>query len=67
MQKFRFIKEYKCNEGVIPQNSEVQITNNVMYFNGGLVSSAYEKILEDIINKDDGEYVIEVPLIKNEF
>ena len=38
-----------------------------MYFNGGLVSSAYEKILEDIINKDDGEYVIEVPLIKNEF
>jgi hypothetical protein len=36
--------------GVIPQNSEVQITNNVMYFNGGLVSYAYEKTLEIINN-----------------
>ena len=67
MQKFRFIKEYKCSEGTIPVNSEVQIVGNVMYFNGGLVSSAYEKTLENIINKDNGEYVKEVPLIKNEF
>lgn len=68
MQKFKFIKEYVCSQGVIPVNSEIQIIKDVMYFNGGLISKTYQDILENIINNDiNEEYVKEIPLVKNEF
>lgn len=68
MKKYRFVKDYTCSLGTLKKNSEIQLVNGVMYYNGGMLSDDYMKIMYNIINNDpDEEYIKEVPMIKDEF
>lgn len=59
MERYSFIKKYESYEGSIPQGSEITIMDNgAVYFNGGLVHSAYQEMLLDMVKN---------PRIKNEY
>lgn len=65
VQKYRFIKDYKCQYGTIIANSEVQFMNHTVYINGGMLSQEWGKIIAKIIENDpNGNYVRpETPVI----
>ena len=68
MKKYRFINDYKCKAGILPKNSEVLIVNGIVYFNGGILSPEYAKMIIKIIENDvNGEYVKRLSLVKDKF
>lgn len=66
-EKYVFIKSFTNNEGTIPENSEIMIFRGFVYFNGGLVSPAYQKFLLNFINDEKlrKEYLTKVKMIQN--
>ena len=65
--KYVFIKEFKTQDGNIPQGTEIILFRGFVYMNGGMVHPAYNNILINIINnqKLHDEYLREVNIIHN--
>lgn len=65
--KYVFIKEFKAQDGNIPQGTEIILFRGFVYMNGGMVHPAYNNILMNIINnpKLHNEYLREVNIIHN--
>lgn len=65
--KYIFIKEFKTQDGNIPQGTEIRLFRGFVYMNGGMVHPAYNNILMNIINnpKLHNEYLREVNIIHN--
>lgn len=66
-KKYVFIKQFKTNEGVIPEGSEIIIFRGNVYMNGGMLHPAYNNMIMNIINnpKLRKEYLIEMDIIHN--
>lgn len=68
MVRYRFIKKYDSYEGTIPEGSEITVMdNNAVYFNGGLVHTAYQNMLKKMIedSKIRNEYLRETSIPHN--
>ena len=65
--KYVFIKEFKTQDGNIPQGTEIILFRGFVYMNGRMVHPAYNNILMNIINnpKLHNEYLREVNIIYN--
>ena len=63
-KKYVFIKQFKTNEGVIPEGSEIR---GSIYMNGCMLHPAYNNMIMNIINnpKLRKEYLIEMDIIPN--
>lgn len=68
-KKYIFIKPYVTSEGTIPQNSEITIFRNAVYFNGGMTMPSYARLLKKIVDDEQlhKEYLRDVKIEKNEF
>lgn len=69
MERYRFVKAFNSHEGTIPQGSEITIMDNgAVYFNGGLVHSAYQSMLKSMVTNENmrKEYLVktEIPFNK---
>lgn len=66
-KKYVFIKQFKTNEGVIPEGSEIIVFRGSIYMNGGMLHPAYNSMIMNIINnpKLRKEYLIEMDIIPN--
>lgn len=68
MKRFVFVKSYTASEGTIPEGSEITIMDNgAVYFNGGLVHTAYQDMLRQMIEDKvmQREYLREVDIPYN--
>ena len=53
MQKrFRFVREFKCEYGVLEPGNDIDVVNGVIYYNGGLVEKWWAEFLKDLIKKE---------------
>ena len=53
MERYRFIKSYNSYEGRIPEGSDITVLDNgAVYFNGGLVHAAYQRMLKEMISNE---------------
>ncbi len=66
-EKYVFIKSFTNDEGTIPEGSELYLFRGFVYFNGGLVSPAYQGFLMEFINDEklSKEYLRKVKVIHN--
>lgn len=67
-KKYTFIKPYTVTElGTLPEGSDIILFRGLVYFNGGLCSNYYARVLTNLINDDKlrKEYLIETPPIVN--
>lgn len=62
MKRYRFIKKFESYEGIIPEGSDITIMENgAIYFNSGLLHSAYRKVISEMLKNDRirNEYLVE--------
>ena len=68
MKRYTFIKAYEAKEGTIPQGSEITVMDNgAVYFNGGLVHTAYQEMLKSMVDDKamKNQYLRETPILYN--
>ena len=64
-EKYVLIKPYEFDGGSLPEGSEIVKFRGRFYFNGGMVSPAWNDILSKVIV--DEEYVRKMKITKNTF
>ena len=64
-EKYVLIKPFDAGEGVLPEGSEIIYFRGQFWVNGGPVPTSYNRMLSDLIKKD--EYVRKVKIPKNMF
>lgn len=66
-EKYILIKPYKCKYGTLKEGSEIIIFRGFVYFDGGLVTPAYESFLMDLLGDDEWikEYTKKERIIHN--
>jgi len=69
MQYRRFIlkRDYECEFGTLPVNSQIDIYGDRIMFNGGMIEPQYYSVLESLINTPElfDKYLREVVIPVN--
>ena len=52
-EKYVLVKNYDCKYGTLKEGSEIIIFRGFVYFDGGLVTPAYENMLMDLIGNPE--------------
>lgn len=67
-RKFRVVKPIELKDGTIPVGSTVTIINEAIYFNDGMLHTAFYELFHDLIENEvqNGfKYLREIPIPYN--
>lgn len=51
-KRFKFVRDYKCEYGVLQAGNQIDIVKGTLYYNGGLIEPWWADFLEDLIRKE---------------
>ena len=51
-RRFKFVKAYKTKDGVLPVGGQIDVINDAIYYNGGMIEPSFYDDFKELVMRE---------------